>query len=80
VGANVHGHDAIAFDIKHGPQIVFNIHSIDRSSIVRGEAVNLVRTEALVKRVLLKNPPSAGLIPFGWKSGRKSFPKSFRLA
>jgi hypothetical protein len=58
VRANVHGHNAIAFEIKHGPQIGFNIHRIDRSSVMRGKAVNLVRTETRVKRVLLKNLPS----------------------
>jgi hypothetical protein len=59
MGADVHGHNAIAFDIKHGTQITFNIHRIDCSAVVRGEAVNLVRAETRVKGVLLKNLPSA---------------------
>ncbi|HEX4119903.1 MAG TPA: hypothetical protein VH619_04685 [Verrucomicrobiae bacterium] len=54
---NVHGYDAIVFDIEHDVQISFDIHGMDCSSVVRGQAVNLVRTESGIKRVLLKNLP-----------------------
>ena len=49
----------IAFDIKDGAQIAFNLDRIDRSVVMRGKAVDLVRTETRVKRVLPENLPSA---------------------
>ena len=59
VCANVHCDNTIAFDIKHGTQIPFKFDRIDRSVVVRGKAVNLVRTETRVERVLLKNLPGS---------------------
>ena len=81
VRANVHGHDAVAFNIEDGPQIAFDVHGMNGSSVMSGKAVNLVRTETRVKRGLLKNPPKRTVrIPFDWASGRKGSPKSSPLA
>ena len=57
--ADVHRHDQIAFDVKNRAQIAFNIHGVDGLPILGGKAVNFVRTQARVKRVLLEDFPCA---------------------
>ena len=53
VRADVHGHNAISFDVKNDPQIAFNIYRIDRSTVMRGKAANLVRTETRMALMFL---------------------------
>src|SRR5665213_1676347 len=50
VCADVHGHDAIAFDEKHGAQVAFNVHGVNCLAVAGGEPVNFVYAEARVKR------------------------------
>jgi hypothetical protein len=76
VGADIHNDDAITFDIKHSAQIALNIHGIDRSSVMRGKTVNLMRAETWIKWVLLENLPRPSrrfLLP--WRQVAKTLPK-----
>jgi hypothetical protein len=57
VRAYVHGHDAIAFDVKHSAQVAFNVHSINRAAIMSRKPVNFVGAQSWIERILFENFP-----------------------
>ena len=55
---DVHRHDAIAFDVKHGAQVAFNVHRVNRAAIMSRKPVNFVGAQPWIKWILLENVPS----------------------
>ena len=67
----------ISLPLKKGAQPLF---SVDRAAVAGGELVNLVRTQASVKRVFFEDfpCPATGGIFLAWRQRVEAFPKTLR--
>ena len=43
---NVHSYDHVAFDVKNGAQVRFDLNGVDRPPVAGGELVDFVRTQS----------------------------------
>ena len=53
--ADVHGDHQISLDEKYGAQVALNVHRVDGAVVLRGKPVNLVRSQARVKRIFFED-------------------------
>ena len=59
VRSDVHGHHHVEFDVKCGSQIGFDLRRINSAAVPGRELVYFVRSQSRIKRILLKDFPSA---------------------
>ena len=55
VRTDVHCYNDVAFDVEDNAQIRFNLRCVNSARVTGGEFVDLVGTQAWMKRVLLEN-------------------------
>lgn len=76
MGANIHGENCIAIEVKYASQVTLNHHGINRSFVESGETMNFMSPQPTIKWIRLKNNPclSGGFFLTG-RETIKAFPK-----
>ena len=79
VRTDVHSYNRVAFDVKEGAQIRFDLNGVNSAAVASGEFVDFVRTQTSVERVLLEDfPRPSGGIFLTWRQSVETFPKTLR--